>query len=54
MTAKTVATIADVVLKQIESTAEKEFLPIIGPYKGKFLAEEVEGLSRGMSYRLAL
>ena len=29
------------VLQQIEAAAEKEFLPIIGPQKGKFLAEEV-------------
>ena len=32
---------ADEVLRQIEKAAEKHFLPIIGPHKGKFLAEEV-------------
>ncbi len=42
MTAKTALTSADGVLKQIEAAAKKEFLPIIGPHKGKFLAEEVQ------------
>ncbi len=32
---------ADVVLRQIEAEAENGFLPIIGPEKGKYLAEEV-------------
>ncbi len=32
---------ADTVLNQIEVAAENQFLPIIGPYKGKYLAEEV-------------
>jgi predicted O-methyltransferase YrrM len=39
MTAKTAVTSADMVLMQIEAAAEKEFLPIIGPHKGKFLEE---------------
>jgi predicted O-methyltransferase YrrM len=32
---------ADLVLRQIEAQAENAFLPIIGPAKGRFLAEEV-------------
>ena len=32
---------ADKVLRLIEKASEKNFLPIIGPHKGKFLAEEV-------------
>jgi predicted O-methyltransferase YrrM len=32
---------ADIVLKEIEEMAEKEFLPIIGPRKGKVLVEVV-------------
>ncbi len=32
---------ADRVLQEIEAAAERGFLPIIGPDKGKFLAEEV-------------
>lgn len=32
---------AEEVLRQIERAAEKAFLPIIGPNKGKFLVEEV-------------
>ena len=32
---------ADLVLRQIEAQAENTFLPIIGPDKGKYLAEEV-------------
>ena len=32
---------ADKVLRQIETASEKEFLPIIGPYKGKILAQEI-------------
>jgi predicted O-methyltransferase YrrM len=32
---------ADMVLRGIEAAAENQFLPIIGPYKGKYLAEEV-------------
>jgi len=31
----------DEVLRLIEKASEKDFLPIIGPFKGKFLAEEV-------------
>lgn len=32
---------ADEILRLIEKASEKNFLPIIGPHKGKFLAEEV-------------
>jgi predicted O-methyltransferase YrrM len=32
---------ADGVLRQIEAASEKQFLPIVGPHKGKILAEEV-------------
>jgi predicted O-methyltransferase YrrM len=32
---------ADLVLKEIEEKAETEFLPIVGPERGKILAEEV-------------
>jgi predicted O-methyltransferase YrrM len=32
---------ADQVLREIEERANHEFLPIVGPYKGKILAEEV-------------
>ena len=32
---------ADEVLRLIEKASEKDFLPIIGPFKGKFLVEEV-------------
>ncbi|MGD6851728.1 MAG: O-methyltransferase [Candidatus Bathyarchaeia archaeon] len=31
----------EVVLREIEAEAEKQYLPIIGPAKGKYLAEEV-------------
>ena len=41
ITEKPVSSSADQVLRQIENAAEKEFLPIVGPYKGKILAEEV-------------
>lgn len=34
-------TSAEVVLKEIESIAQQQFLPIIGPVKGKFLADTV-------------
>jgi caffeoyl-CoA O-methyltransferase len=40
MTQETV-TKAETVLREIEAAAENQFLPIIGPYKGKYLAEEV-------------
>ncbi len=33
---------SDEVLRQIEKAAEKVFLPIIGPRKGRFLVEEVQ------------
>jgi predicted O-methyltransferase YrrM len=36
-----VASHADEVLRQIQEIASHEFLPIIGPFKGKFLAEEI-------------
>jgi predicted O-methyltransferase YrrM len=32
---------AEEVLRQIEEAAQREFLPIVGPSKGKILAEEV-------------
>jgi predicted O-methyltransferase YrrM len=32
---------ADKVLRAIEAASEKNFLPIIGPYKGKLLEEEI-------------
>jgi predicted O-methyltransferase YrrM len=32
---------ADKVLSQIEEAAEKKFLPIVGPLRGKILAEEI-------------
>jgi predicted O-methyltransferase YrrM len=35
---------ADEVLRQIEQMSEKNFLPIIGPQKGKILAEEIRKL----------
>lgn len=40
MTQQTVDS-ADLVMRQIEAQAENAFLPIIGPDKGKYLAEEV-------------
>jgi hypothetical protein len=30
---------ADKILKEIERTAEREFLPIVGPEKGRVLAK---------------
>lgn len=41
ITEKPTVSSADQVLKQIEKEAQKEFLPIVGPRKGKILAEEV-------------
>jgi predicted O-methyltransferase YrrM len=41
MTNQTPFNKADEVLRQIESASENSFLPIIGPFKGKFLSEEV-------------
>jgi predicted O-methyltransferase YrrM len=41
MTAKTAMSRADEILWQIENASAKDFLPIIGPYKGKLLTEEV-------------
>ena len=41
MTAKTALSRAEEVLWQIENVSAKDFLPIIGPFKGKLLAEEV-------------
>ena len=32
---------ADLVLHEVEAQAENEFLPIIGPDKGRYLAKEV-------------
>ena len=41
MTTQTAMNSADEMLRLIEQASEKNFLPIIGPYKGKLLAEEV-------------
>jgi predicted O-methyltransferase YrrM len=41
MTNQTPVNSADEVLRLIEKASEKNFLPIIGPYKGRILAEEV-------------
>ncbi len=41
MSTQTPVSSADEVLRLIEKASEKNFLPIIGPNKGKFLAEEV-------------
>ena len=41
MSAQPPMSIADEVLRLIEQASEKNFLPIIGPLKGKILAEEV-------------
>ena len=41
MTNQTALGSADEVLRLIEKASEKNFLPIIGPYKGRILAEEV-------------
>ena len=41
MTTQTAVSSADEVLRLIEKASEKNFLPIIGPYKGRILAEEV-------------
>jgi predicted O-methyltransferase YrrM len=38
---KTAVIGAEEVLHQIEKAAEREFLPIIGPYKGKILSQEI-------------
>lgn len=40
MTTQTAMSSADEVLSQIEAASDKNFLPIIGPFKGKYLAEE--------------
>src|SRR5665647_2673812 len=41
MTTKTTVIRANEVLRQIEAVAEKKCLPIIGPHKGKLLAQEI-------------
>ena len=41
ITEKPLLSSADQVLRQIEKAAKKEFLPIVGPHKGKILAEQV-------------
>ena len=41
ITRKSASSRADEVLKEIEAASKKQFLPIIGPHKGKFLAAEV-------------
>jgi len=38
---KPAMSVAEKVLEEIETAAQKEFLPIIGPSKGKFLIKEV-------------
>jgi predicted O-methyltransferase YrrM len=35
------STTADMVLHEIEGLANNQFLPIIGPFKGKYLSEEI-------------
>lgn len=42
MTTQTAVNSADEVLRLIEKASEKNFLPIIGPIKGRILAEEVQ------------
>jgi len=39
---KSISSNADKVLDDIEAAAKKQFLPIIGPRKGKLLAEEIQ------------
>ena len=41
ITEKTLLEARTQVLRQIEAASEKQFLPIVGPNKGKILAEEV-------------
>jgi predicted O-methyltransferase YrrM len=41
MITQTAVSSADEVLRKIEAASEKTFFPIIGPYKGRILAEEV-------------
>jgi caffeoyl-CoA O-methyltransferase len=41
ITQKPISSSADKVLREIEAASKKEFLPIIGPHKGKFLTEEI-------------
>ena len=41
MSAQATVSSADEVLRLIEKASEKNFLPIIGPHKGKFLEEEI-------------
>ncbi len=41
MTARATVNSADEVLRLIEKASEKNFLPIIGPSKGKYLVEEI-------------
>ncbi len=41
ITEKPLSSSAEEVLREIEKAAEKEFLPIVGPHKGKILAEQV-------------
>jgi predicted O-methyltransferase YrrM len=41
ITEKSVSSSAEQVLRQIEEEARRKFLPIVGPKKGKILAEEV-------------
>ncbi len=42
MSAQASVSRADEVLRLIEQASEKNFLPIIGPFKGKFLSEEIK------------
>jgi hypothetical protein len=39
---QTIEDSADKILRQIEQQAKNEFLPIIGPKRGKILVEEIK------------
>lgn len=41
ITQNSISTSADEVLREIEAESKREFLPIIGPKKGKFLTKEI-------------
>jgi hypothetical protein len=51
MTLTTSVSSADLVLRKIEAQAENIFLPIIGPQKGRYLAEEVRKPGLGVFLR---
>jgi predicted O-methyltransferase YrrM len=42
ITEKQLSSSSDKVLKQIEAASKKQFMPIIGPRKGKILAQEIQ------------